>query len=68
MESSNSLSEQEHIAIMAHRIYVEEGRQEGKAAEHWARAERVVREQRMPVPDRAGASAEASESPGEAAS
>lgn len=50
MEPSNSLTEQEHIAIMAHRIYVEEGRQEGKAAEHWARAERAVREQRVPVP------------------
>lgn len=59
------ISEQEQIAIMAHRIYEEEGREEGKAAEHWARAERLVREQRVGLPgaDRQGASAESLDPP-----
>lgn len=65
METSHSLSEEEQIAIFAYKIYEEEGREGGKADEHWARAERLVREQRMAVAesDRQGASAEALEAP-----
>jgi hypothetical protein len=61
MGMDQPLSEQEQIAIVAHRIYEDEGRPSGKADEHWARAERVVREQRLGVSgtEREGASVEA---------
>jgi hypothetical protein len=35
--------EQAEIAALAYRLYCEEGRPEGKADEHWSRAEREVR-------------------------
>jgi hypothetical protein len=59
------LSEQEQIERMAHRIYEEEGCPEGKAEEHWARAERIIHEQRVAVAesDREGVSPEALTSP-----
>ncbi len=44
------LSEEKQIELLAYHIYVEEGRPDGKAAEHWARAERCIREHRMHVP------------------
>lgn len=47
------MSEPEQIALVAYRIYEEEGRQNGKEAEHWARAERIVHEQRMAVKEQA---------------
>jgi hypothetical protein len=61
------VTEQEHIAALAYKFYEEEGRPEGKADEHWAKAERAVREQRMPAPDaeREVPSAEALEQPKE---
>lgn len=40
----------EEIARLAFQIYEKEGRPEGKMAEHWARAERAIREQRVAVP------------------
>jgi len=64
MENPECLNEREQIAIIAHRIYEEEGSPDGRAEEHWARAERVVHEQRMGVePSREGVSAEALEPP-----
>jgi len=41
----------EEIAALAYRIWEEEGRPEGKSDEHWARAQRCLREQRVPLPD-----------------
>lgn len=43
------MSEEEQIALIAYRIYEEEGRRDGQCADHWARAERIVHEQRMAV-------------------
>lgn len=40
----------EEIARLAFQIYEEEGCPEGKTAEHWARAERAIREQRVAIP------------------
>ncbi|MDX2081681.1 MAG: DUF2934 domain-containing protein [Terrimicrobiaceae bacterium] len=37
-------SREQKIAEIARRIYEEEGRPEGRAAEHWARAEKMVDE------------------------
>ena len=56
-----SLSEQEQIEKMAHRIYEDEGCPEGCADEHWARAERIIHEQRVAVAesDREGADPQA---------
>lgn len=66
MSDQPLLSEPEQIALIAYRIYEEEGRQDGKDAEHWARAERIVHEQRMAVKEQApGCSAEALEPPRE---
>lgn len=42
----------EEIARLAYQIYEEEGRPEGKSYEHWARAERALREQRVKLPIR----------------
>jgi len=65
MENPARLSELEQTAIMAHRIYEEEGCREGRSEEHWARAQCVVHEQRLGVNShhRDGASADALESP-----
>jgi hypothetical protein len=61
---NNSLSEQEQIEKLAHRIYEDEGCPEGCAQEHWARAERIIHEQRIATTEseREGVSAEALES------
>ena len=53
MSDPSQMSESEQIAQIAYRIYEEEGHQEGKAAEHWARAERIIHEQRMAVTEQA---------------
>jgi len=62
---NTSLSEQEQIETLAHRIYEDEGCPEGCAQEHWARAERIIHEQRIATKesDREGISPEALESP-----
>ena len=45
--SANSENLEDEIARLAHRYYEEEGRPEGKADEHWFRAEREIK---GPVP------------------
>lgn len=45
----------EEISRLAFQIYQEEGCPEGKTAEHWARAERAIREQRVAVPPKSRA-------------
>ena len=47
IQPNRALSEQEQIAALAHQIYEDEGRPEGLAEEHWARAERSIHEQRL---------------------
>jgi Protein of unknown function (DUF2934) len=47
----------EEIACLAYHIYEKEGRPEGKSAEHWARAERAIHEQRVRVPRSDGSKA-----------
>lgn len=44
------LGEQAQIAQLAFRIYESEGCPEGRAADHWAKAERAIHEQRLPGP------------------
>jgi Protein of unknown function (DUF2934) len=51
MNEPSQLTEQEQIALIAYRIYEQEGRHDGHSAEHWARAQRIVHEQRMGVHD-----------------
>lgn len=46
---------EEEIAALAYRYFEEEGRPEGKAHEHWLRAEREFRESH---PDEAGSDAD----------
>lgn len=48
--TSAALCEQAQIAQLAYQIYEKDGRPEGCAAEHWARAERAIHEQRLPGP------------------
>ena len=38
----SSLDEETEIAVLAYRFYEEEGRPEGKAQEHWSRAEQEI--------------------------
>jgi hypothetical protein len=45
--STNDTNLEEEIARLAHRYYEEEGRPEGRAEEHWFRAEREIK---GPVP------------------
>ncbi len=61
------MTEREHIAALAYKFYEDDGRQDGHAAEHWAKAERAVKEQRMPVPeaDRMGPDASMLDTSGE---
>lgn len=40
----------DEIARLAYKIYEEEGRPDGHAPEHWCRAIRLLREQRVPLP------------------
>lgn len=42
--------EELEISALAHRYYEEEGRPEGRAREHWERAEREVHSRRSGVP------------------
>lgn len=51
MKEPSQQSEQEQIALVAFRIYEDEGCQPGHQDEHWARAERIVHEQRMGLED-----------------
>ena len=49
----NSHPSEADIAALAHRYYEEEGHPEGKAEEHWARAEREIRKQCTAEPQKA---------------
>ena len=43
------LTGEEEIENLAYRLYEDEGRPEGKAEEHWAKAEAVIRAQRLAI-------------------
>ena len=47
LPSTNEANLEQEIARLAHRYYEEEGRPEGRAEEHWLRAEREIK---GPVP------------------
>jgi hypothetical protein len=67
MKEPGHMSEQEQTELIAYRIYEEEGRRDGHSTEHWARAQRIVHEQRMGVHGITcqGPGPEALESPGQ---
>jgi Protein of unknown function (DUF2934) len=44
-----SLTEREQIERLAYYLYEDEGRPEGRAAEHWARAEEFIQSQRLAI-------------------
>ena len=44
-----SLTEHEEIENFAYRLYEDEGKPEGRADEHWARAERFIHAERLAV-------------------
>ena len=54
-ENSSSPAEQSYvdqeaeIAALAYRFYEEEGRPEGRASDHWLRAEREIRKEGQPA-------------------
>jgi len=50
------LTEQEEIESLAYRLYEDEGRPEGKASEHWAKAEVIIHAQRLAIIDDSEAS------------
>ena len=52
-----SLTEHEQVESLAYRLYEGEGNPDGRADEHWARAEEVIHSQRLVI----GASSEKSE-------
>ena len=43
------LTEQEETESLAYRLYEDEGKPEGHAQEHWAKAEQFVRAQRLAI-------------------
>jgi hypothetical protein len=43
------VSKHEEIEILAYRIYEDEGKPEGRAEEHWARAEEFVHAQQLAI-------------------
>jgi hypothetical protein len=55
-----ALTEREEIESLAYRLYEDEGKPEGRAEEHWAKAEEFILAQRRAV----AASAEDSENRG----
>jgi Protein of unknown function (DUF2934) len=44
-----SLTEREQVERLAYYLYEDEGRQDGRAAEHWARAEEFIQSQRLAI-------------------
>ena len=44
-----SLAEHEEIENCAYRLYEDEGKPEGRADEHWARAEQFIHAERLAV-------------------
>jgi DUF2934 family protein len=45
----HSLTEHEEIENFAYRLYEDEGKPEGRADEHWARAEQFIRAERLAI-------------------
>jgi Protein of unknown function (DUF2934) len=43
------VDQEAEIASLAYRFYEEEGRPEGRASDHWLRAEREIRKQDQPA-------------------
>jgi hypothetical protein len=43
------LTEREEVESLAYRLYEEEGKPEGRAEEHWIRAQEFIRAQRLAV-------------------
>jgi hypothetical protein len=43
------LTEQEEIQSLAYRLFENEGKPEGRAEEHWAKAEEFIRAQRLAI-------------------
>ena len=43
------LTEQEETESLAYRLYEDEGKPEGHAQEHWAKAEQFIRAQRLAI-------------------
>jgi hypothetical protein len=43
------VDQEAEIAALAYRFYEEEGRPEGKASDHWLRAEREIRKEGQPA-------------------
>lgn len=43
------LTEQEEIQSLAYRLFEDEGKPEGRAEEHWAKAEEFIRAQRLAI-------------------
>jgi Protein of unknown function (DUF2934) len=43
------LTEYEEIERLAYRLYEDAGKPEGRADEHWARAEEIIRSQRLAI-------------------
>jgi hypothetical protein len=43
------VDQEAEIAALAYRFYEEEGRPEGRASDHWLRAEREIRKQDQPA-------------------
>ena len=42
-------TEHEQIEELAYRLYEDEGKPNGRAGEHWARAEEIIRSQRLAI-------------------
>ncbi len=42
-------TEHEHIESLAYRLYEDEGKPDGRADEHWARAEEIINSQRLAI-------------------
>ena len=42
-------TEHEQIEELAYRLYEDEGKPDGRADEHWARAEEIIRSQRLAI-------------------
>ena len=45
----HSLTEHEEIENFAYRLYEDEGKPEGRADEHWARAEQFIHAERLAI-------------------
>ena len=44
-----AVTEREQIESLAYRLYEDEGKPEGRAEEHWARAQEMIRSQHVAI-------------------